>query len=46
MDKRKVKLPGGAKRASGHQQRDGAELDDGWQFVQEEELQALANVKV
>ena len=47
MDKRKVKLPGGAKRASGHQQqRDGAELDDDWQFVQEEELQALANVKV
>ena len=46
MYKRKVKPPGGAKRASGDQQRDGAELDDEWQVVQEEELQALANVKV
>ena len=47
MDKRKVKPPGGAKRASGNrQQGDGAELYDDWQFVREEELQALANVKV
>ena len=47
MYKRKVKLPGGAKRASGDQQQgDGAELDDEWQVVPEEELQALANVRV
>ena len=47
MFKRKVKPPGGAKRASGDQQQgDGAELDDEWQVVPEEELQALANVKV
>ena len=47
MYKGKVKPPGGAKRASGDQQQgDGAELDDDWQVVPEEELQALANVKV
>ena len=47
MDKRKLKPPGGAKRAAGNQQQgDGAELDDGWQVVQEEELQALTNAKV
>ena len=46
MDKGKLKPPGGAKRASGNkQQGDGAELDDGWQFVQEEELQVINTCK-
>ena len=43
MDKRKVKTPGGAERASGNQQQgDGAELDDDWQVVWEEELQVIS----
>ena len=42
MDKGKVKPPGGPKRTSGNkQQGDGAELDDGWQVVDEEELQVI-----
>ena len=42
MDKGKVKPPGGAKRASGDQQHDdGAELDDEWQVVQEDDLQVI-----
>ena len=46
MDRGKLKPLGGAKRASGNkQQGGGAELDDEWQVVQEEELQ-VANVKV
>ena len=46
MDKGKVKRPGGAKRASGNkQQGDGAELDDEWQVVQEEELQVRTTCK-
>ena len=46
MDKGKLKPPGGAKRASGNkQQGDGAELYDGWQIVQEEELQVITTCK-
>ena len=46
MYKRKVKPPGGAKRAAGGmQQSGGAELDDGWQVVQEEELQVISTCK-
>ena len=46
MYKRKVKLPGGAKRASGDQQQgDGAELDDEWQLVPEEEMQVISTCK-
>ena len=42
MYKGKLKPPGGAKRASGNkQQGDGAELDDEWQVVDEEELQVI-----
>ena len=46
MDKRKVKPPGGAERASGDQQQsDGVELDDEWQVVLEEELQVISTCK-
>ena len=46
MDKGKMKPLGGAKRASGNkQQGDGADLDDGWQFVDEEELQVISTCK-
>ena len=46
MDKGKLKPLGGAKRASGNkQQGDGAELYDGWQVVQEEELQVITTCK-
>ena len=46
MYKRKVKPPGGAQRASGDQQQgDSAGLDDGWQVVQEEELQVISTCK-
>ena len=46
MDKGKVKPLGGAKRASGNkQQGNGAELDDEWQVVQEEELQVRITCK-
>lgn len=46
MDKGKLKPPGGAKRASGNkQQGDGAELDDGWQVVDEKELQVITTCK-
>ena len=46
MDKRKVKPPGGAKRASGDQQQgDSTELVDEWQVVREEELQVISTCK-
>ena len=46
MDKGKLKPPGGAKRAScKKQQGDGAELDDEWQVVHEEELQVITTCK-
>ena len=46
MDKGKLKPLGGAKRASGNkQQGGGAELDDEWQVVQEEELQVITTCK-
>ena len=46
MDKGKLKPLGGAKRASGNkQQGDGAELDDEWQVVDEEELQVISTCK-
>ena len=46
MDKGKVKPLGGTKGASGNkQQGDGAELDDEWQVVDEEELQVITTCK-
>ena len=46
MDKGKLKPPGRAKRASGNKrQGDGAELDDEWQIVHEEELQVITTCK-
>ena len=46
MDKGKVNPLGGTKGASGNkQQDDGAELDDGWQIVHEEELQVRTTCK-
>ena len=46
MYKGKLKPLGGAKRASGNkQQGDGADLDDEWQVVDEEELQVITTCK-
>ena len=44
MFKRKVKPPGGVKRASGNQQQGGG-VDDEWKLVQVEELQVINTCK-